>query len=216
MSLTNEQIRALLQPIDPARVGKDGKGFSHIEAWDVRRTMNSIFGFATWSANVTEMITISERQVKTKAGKEAWNVVYRAKCTLQVGDQFDGGASYTEWAAGEATNPVLADAHDMAIKTAESQAFKRCAVNLGDQFGLSLYRDGSMDATVGDIIGREYADSGRVDELVLAFDEAASIGDLEMVGQYIAGLDLGKADKERLRAAYTDAKARIDAITSQA
>jgi hypothetical protein len=40
------------------------------------------------------------------------------------------------------------DVHDMAIKTAESQALKRCATNLGDQFGLSLYRNGSADPVV--------------------------------------------------------------------
>jgi len=34
------------------------------------------------------------------------------------------------------------------MKTALSQAMKRCAVNLGDGFGLSLYNDGSRDAVV--------------------------------------------------------------------
>jgi recombination DNA repair RAD52 pathway protein len=59
-------------------------------------------------------------------------------------------ATYTEAAAGDATNyPSRAEAHDQAIKTAESQALKRAAVNLGDQFGLSLYRDGSTQAVVG-------------------------------------------------------------------
>jgi hypothetical protein len=31
----------------------------------------------------------------------------------------------------------------MAVKTAESDALKRCAVNLGTQFGLSLYQNGA-------------------------------------------------------------------------
>jgi hypothetical protein len=34
------------------------------------------------------------------------------------------------------------------MKTALSQALKRCAVNLGDQFGLSLYNDGSQAPVV--------------------------------------------------------------------
>lgn len=62
-------------------------------------------------------------------------------------------ATYTEAAAGDSqNNPSRADAHDMAIKTAESQAFKRAAVNLGDQFGLSLYKDGSTSAVVRDTL----------------------------------------------------------------
>ena len=60
MSLTNEQVKELLQPIDPARVGKDGKGYSHVAAWDVRRRMNQIFGFAEWSSDVDEMVLITE------------------------------------------------------------------------------------------------------------------------------------------------------------
>jgi hypothetical protein len=36
----------------------------------------------------------------------------------------------------------------MAVKSAESDALKRAAVYLGDQFGLSLYRDGSTSRVV--------------------------------------------------------------------
>lgn len=214
MTLTNDQITELLKPIDPSRVSKDGKGFSHVEAWDIRRTMNRIFGFVTWSAQVETMELISERETTTKQGKPAWNVVYRAKCSLTVGEPFDG-ATYAEWAAGDATNPTLADAHDQAIKTAESQAFKRCAMNLGDQFGLSLYRNGSTDATVGDVIGREHADSGMVDDLLAAFQEANSEPDLAIVSEVIPTLDLGQSDKDRLRHAYKEAHSRIQKATEK-
>lgn len=44
--------------------------------------------------------------------------------------------------------PSLGDAHDQAMKTALSQGLKRCAANLGDQFGMSLYNGGSYDAVV--------------------------------------------------------------------
>ena len=60
-----------------------------------------------------------------------------------------GDARYTEWAVGDCKNyPSRGDAHDMAIKTAESQAFKRAAMNLGDQFGLSLYDGGSLKQSI--------------------------------------------------------------------
>jgi hypothetical protein len=36
----------------------------------------------------------------------------------------------------------------MAIKTAESDCLKRAAINLGTQFGLSLYDDGNMNDVV--------------------------------------------------------------------
>jgi recombination DNA repair RAD52 pathway protein len=209
MMLTSEQVAELLKPIDKSRVSRDGKGFSHLEIWDVRRTMNRIFGFATWSARVEAMELISEREVTGKDGKTRWNVIYRAKCTLQLGDTFGDGASYTEWAAGDATNPTLADAHDLAIKTAESQALKRCAVNLGDQFGLSLYRNGSTEATVRDVVGREHADTEKVEDLLAAFSDAATEDDLQLVVKIVSELDLSDPDKGRLRAAYLDARNRI-------
>lgn len=127
MNLTNEQVKALLDPIDPSRVGKDGKGFSHVEAWDIRKRMNQIFGFTGWSADVIAMELVYEAPDE-KNGKSRFSVGYRAQCRVTVGD-----ATYTEWAAGDAINPTRADAHDQAMKTAESQAFKRCCVNLGDR-----------------------------------------------------------------------------------
>ena len=209
MALTSEQISELLKPIDPARVGTDGKGFAHVEAWDVRRMMNKIFGFAGWSAEVTRMEIVSEREVQTRQGKPAWNVIYRAQCVLRIGEQFGDAATYTEWAAGDATNPVLADAHDQAIKTAESQAFKRCAVNLGDQFGLSLYKNGSTAATVQEIVGQEHADSGKVEGLLEMFEGVADHEGLAEVAQKIPNLDLSTTEKETLRQAYASAKKRL-------
>lgn len=145
MSLTKAQVEQLLRPINPRRVGKDGKGFSHLEAYDVRAHLTRLFGFGEWSAvtNLCELVfeSVSDDQ------KPRWTVCYRAKVTLTV---HATGAAYSEWAAGDATNyPSRADAHDMAMKTAESQALKRCAVNLGDQFGLSLYARGSLQPVVG-------------------------------------------------------------------
>lgn len=209
--MLSEQIQAaLLQPIDGSRVMKDGKGFSHLAAWDIRRTMNQIFGFAGWSADVTAMELVSEREVQTKQGKAAWNVVYRARCTVRIADEhmFDG-ATYTEWAAGDATNPTLADAHDQAIKTAESQAFKRCCVNLGDQFGLSLYRNGAIDASIDEIVGQKHADSDQVPTILEAFNECVTEDDLGIVAGQVPGLDLSKAEVALLREAYNAAKARV-------
>src|SRR5206468_12576286 len=48
---------------------------------------------------------------------------------------------------GTGTSPNLpdyGDAHDFAAKNAVSYALKRCATDLGDQFGLSLYNKGQL------------------------------------------------------------------------
>jgi len=211
MNLTSEQVTELLKPINPSRVSKDGKGFAHVEAWDIRRKMNQIFGIGSWSSDVQQMQLVSEREVNGRDGKARWNVIYRAQCVLRIGEMFGDTASYTEWAAGDATNPTLADAHDQAIKTAESQAFKRCAINLGDQFGLSLYNDGSTQAVVGEVIGQEYADSDKVMGLLEMFEGVADPDGLAEVAQKIPSLELSSVEKELLRGAYAAAKKRIGA-----
>lgn len=159
-SLSDLQIAWLLRPVDPDRVGSDGKGFAHMEAWDIRRHLIRIFGFGGHDTDMLEASLIAEtsipnHQKKDRNGKpygqpfEAWTVIYRVAVRLAV--KVDG-IELGHWhgiATGDATNqPSRADAHDLALKTADSQALKRAATNLGDQFGLSLYNKGRLAAVV--------------------------------------------------------------------
>ena len=111
---------------------------SYLEAWDVRAHMIRIFGFAEWSWVVTQAELVYEDE---RDGK--WDVAYKVLGSLQV-----DSAVYAEAAVGSSRLPSRGEAHDMAVKTAESDAFKRAAVNLGDQFGLSLYSNGSLRPVV--------------------------------------------------------------------
>jgi hypothetical protein len=146
--LSEQQIDFLLRGISPNRIGKDGKGFSHVEAWDIRRHLIRVFGFGGFDTDLLGAELVA--QIDIPAGnKTRYTVVYRVsvKLTVKV-----GGVELGHWhgtAIGDATNqPGLADAHDLALKTADSQALKRAAVNMGDQFGLSLYNDGSIAPVV--------------------------------------------------------------------
>lgn len=149
--LDRKQVEQLLRPINPSRVLKK-QNQSHLEAYDVRAHLNRIFGFARWSGDVIKMTLVSQVEGTNKSGKPAVTVVYRAGYRLSI-RAIDGEplATYTEYASGDAINfPLnqLGDAHDFAMKTAESQALKRAAHNLGDQFGLSLYNNGSYGPLV--------------------------------------------------------------------
>ena len=149
--LNYPQYLQLLQPVNPVRVMTTQRQV-HMESYDIRAHLNRIFGFARWSSEVLAMELVKEWTGKNSKGNDAVSVVYRAQVRLTVcapdGTQL---AVYTEWAAGDALGFPLGKAggaHDFAIKTAESQALKRCAINLGDQFGLSLYNGGSKEALV--------------------------------------------------------------------
>ena len=146
--LTEDQRRVLLAPIRRSRVSTDGKGHAHVESYEIRAHLSRIFGFARWSEEVTAMELVFEDIADGE--RPRYTICYRAQVRLTICAP-DGThlATYTEWATGEAINqPSRADAHDLALKKAESQALKRCAMNLGDSFGLSLYRRGSTDALV--------------------------------------------------------------------
>ena len=169
--LSPQQVEQLLQPINPRRVSVLD-GLSHVEAYEIRAHLNRIFGFGRWSDELVELVELFALATETKNKKPAVNVAYRATVRLTVHAP-DGTvlACYTEAAVGGSIMPDFkrADAYDMAIKTAESQALKRCAVNLGDQFGLSLYRNGSKDAVViATLVGQPVGPEGERPESVEA------------------------------------------------
>jgi len=138
------QEEQLLKPINASRIsqrqGGGGKSLSYLEAWDVKAHLIRIFGFGEWSWDVLS----AELMFDVDNGGK-YNVGYKVIGQLRI---HATGATYTEAAVGSATLGQRGEAHDMAVKTAESDALKRAAINLGDQFGLSLYNNGSVAPVV--------------------------------------------------------------------
>lgn len=161
MSLSLAQVEQLLQPIKPKRVLKDRDGLSHVAAFDVIAHMNRVFGFGNWDTDIVSLDLVREHTAETeKNGKkrDGWWVTYRCVLRLTVRDP-DGRelCHYEDAATGSAQNmPFFGDAHDFASKNAVSYAIKRCAKNLGDQFGLSLYNKGQTSALVVKTLVRPY------------------------------------------------------------
>lgn len=148
MTLNDEQYKFLCSSIDKRFVSQrsqSGRSLSYLEAWHVKRTLIRVFGFGGFSATADEAECVSHQEGQGKDGKNHV-VCWKVRVTLSI-PSLD--ATYSEYAVGSANLPSLADAHDMAIKTAESDALKRAAINLGTQFGLSLYNDGSLLDVVG-------------------------------------------------------------------
>ncbi len=137
--MNRKQYEQLLKPLNPTRVSQReqaGRKFSYLEAWDVKAHLIRIFGFGGWSWTVTTAELAFEDNSNGK-----WNVGYKVIGTLTI-PCLD--CTYSEAAIGSSTLGSRGDAHDMAIKTAESDALKRAAINLGTQFGLSLYNNGGL------------------------------------------------------------------------
>jgi recombination DNA repair RAD52 pathway protein len=163
-SLTDTQLQALLAAINPNRVSSRRVGnqnLSYVESWDIRAALIRVFGFGGFSIETIEAkvldIRDDGRQGKypdthaTKAGQ--FKTPYAmAQATVRltvfgIGPQGQD-VVYSASAVGSNDGFTIGDIVGNAIKTAESDALKRAAINLGTQFGLSLYQNGSKTDVV--------------------------------------------------------------------
>ena len=151
---TERQLEQLLKPLNPSRIetlDKAGQSLSYLNHADVRAHLTRVFGFGRWDAEVldTELLFDDEQEDARHPGKTRWYVSWRATVRMRV--RSPNGeliATYAETAIGGNVQPQRHEAHDMALKSAVSDALKRCAINLGDQFGLGLYDKGGTGAIV--------------------------------------------------------------------
>jgi hypothetical protein len=227
--LTEGQLGQLLRPLNGRRVHKRD-GMSYMEAYDIRAHLNRVFGFGRWSSDVVSMDLLFEQISEKSKNGRTWEVVtvgYRAGLRLTI-RALDGEtlATYTEWASGDAINfPTTkrADAHDFAMKTAESQALKRAAINLGDQFGLGLYNSGSLAPLVQrslatpDVVAAEDGIDDKAPEVKpedapetgVPADAEATVDAAKSpwtAGQADARIKLTRGDRDKLRAVWEEAR----------
>jgi hypothetical protein len=207
MSITRAQQDMLLAPLAESRI-ESRQGMSYVNVSDVRRYLIRIFGFGGFSTYADEAECISVREGQGSSGKN-WEVVWKVRVRLYI-DAL--GVEYTEYAIGSSSQPSLPEAHDMAIKTAESDALKRCAVNLGDQFGLSLYFSKGREPVTQSVM-RVYAEP-KVDhtlEPVPAPEPVAE--DVQALPE--KGLTVRPQIEESLDAAADDAGLTVDVTTGE-
>ena len=139
---TPEQTKELAAPLNKAHVAsrsQAGRNLSYIEAWWAISEANRIFGFDGWTRETVDLTEISpSREVDGK-----WRVGYRAKVRITVfpgiGDFGDTGLIREGCGFGSGIDKDLHQAHESALKEAESDAMKRALMTFGNPFGLALY-----------------------------------------------------------------------------
>jgi recombination DNA repair RAD52 pathway protein len=145
---TSKQLEILAKPLNSSRVAKRSQGnkqLSYLEAWDVKAHLIRVFGYGGFDAELVDYGFVDRRDYESQEKKPMVEVIWYAKVMLTIWHGDGKSSTYTEGAVGSASGPasMLGEHHDNALKTAESDALKRCAVYLGNQFGLSLYDNGS-------------------------------------------------------------------------
>ncbi|MBF4138239.1 Rad52/Rad22 family DNA repair protein [Streptomyces albidoflavus] len=147
--LSPSQVDYLLRPIDEQRVQVlDDKG-AFLNTWDVRRWLIRIFGVGGWGEETLDLTLLRDQARPTSEGLRH-DVAYRAQVRLHTYAPCGHPLPTTDQAAacGTSDMPDYAAAHHEALTSALSTALKRCAINLGDTFGLSLYNQGSRRPVV--------------------------------------------------------------------
>lgn len=161
MSLNDRQLDVLFRPINPSRI-QQTDGYFNLEAWDVLAHLTRVFGFMDWDKEIEYGLIYEDPATWKKDGQDrhGWDVAYHAKCRLTVRDPEEFATVHEDAATGSAKHqPSRADAHDLALKAAVSGALKRAAKDLGNQFGLSLYKKGSPNSVVGSSLAYPVEDS---------------------------------------------------------
>lgn len=135
---TPAQQQALAAPLNRAHVrsrSQSGQTLSYIEGWHAIAEANRIFGFDAWDRETTELRCVSERErMVGRQQKPGWSVTYIARVRIRVGTIVRDGSG-----AGHGIDVDLGQAHESAIKEAETDAMKRALMTFGNPFGLALY-----------------------------------------------------------------------------
>lgn len=142
--LSDKQIAQLLKPIHPNRVLK-AQGHSHVSQQDILAHLIRVFGFGNFDIDVlsAELVFETERADSDGTLNNRFDICYKALVRLTVrGLDGEKLCHYENGSTAVAQNQSRGDGHDLAYKSAISLSVKRCAIALGDQFGLSLYNKG--------------------------------------------------------------------------
>ena len=136
MALSDTQVRQLRAKLDGKHVKTrkaNGADLHYVEGWHVIAEANRIFGYDAWDRR-----TLASRCVWSGASGPYHAAAYTAKVRVSVraGDITivrEGSGT------GEGKAPTPGQAHELALKGAETDATKRALATFGNPFGLALY-----------------------------------------------------------------------------
>lgn len=124
------QLDAKLDPANVKSRSQAGRSLSYIEGWHAIAEANRIFGHGAWDRETLELKLLGEpRQTGDK-----WRVEYLARVRITVGGVVRDGSGF-----GQGIDKDVGQAHESALKEAETDAMKRALMTFGNPFGLALY-----------------------------------------------------------------------------
>src|SRR5713101_7993600 len=136
MSFTDAQTKLLSGKLSEKHVKtRDQRGMklSYVEGWYAIAEANRIFGFEGWDRE-----TVAADCIWQDAKREPRACAYavRVRIRVRAGETIvlrEGSG------VGHGSGATLGDAHESALKEAETDAMKRALATFGNLFGLALY-----------------------------------------------------------------------------
>ncbi len=146
-----EQLAALSAPLNRANVRQREQGrsrVSYLEGWQVIAEANRIFGFDGWQRQTIAVRCVAQAErLIGRDQKSGWGVTYTARVRVTV---TAGGLTplvREGSGAGHGIDVDLGQAHESALKEAETDAMKRALMTFGNPFGLALYDKRQREVT---------------------------------------------------------------------
>jgi DNA recombination protein Rad52 len=136
MSFTDAQTKLLSSKLSEKHVKtRDQRGMklSYVEGWHAIAEANRIFGFEGWDRE-----TVAAECIWQDARREVKACAYaiRVRIRVRAGETV---VSREGSGVGHGSGATLGDAHESALKEAETDATKRALATFGNLFGLALY-----------------------------------------------------------------------------
>jgi DNA recombination protein Rad52 len=136
MALSDMQLRQLRAKLDARHIRTrkaNGTDLHYVEGWHVISEANRIFGYDAWDRR-----TVATKCVSSSGNGQHHFAAYTAKVriTVRAGDIIivrEGSGT------GEGGGLTPGQAHEIALKSAETDATKRALATFGNPFGLALY-----------------------------------------------------------------------------
>lgn len=203
----NHVSELLSQPLDPGAIKPppQGKYGEYVDGYHVIREANRIFGYNGWSYAITSMEPCWRHE--TENGQV--RVAYR--CTVRVtvdGVTREGAAVGT----GIAKPASEGDAHESAVKEAETDAMKRGLRSFGNTFGLALYEKDKSKREVGRP-EQPFDSAATRDRIKTAIQSKGDAQSLDALWNHQATKDafakLTEPHRGELQKAYSDRMAQV-------
>ena len=200
MAFTDSQVRQLKAKLDPRYIrtrAANGLTLSYVEGWRAIEEANRIFGFDAWDRR-----TVSTACVWSGQSGQHHAAAYTAKVRVSVraGDVtiVREGSGTGE---GKASTP--GQAHELALKGAETDATKRALATFGNPFGLALYdREQAGVRKTRGISSAIKSDSSQIGPRILRSNTGKPVSSHETAKSFVGALKKAMSEARDIELLY--------------